>query len=463
MRELNRELLERGDVRSSQRRPSTKAFKMFAIHLITFLAGAGALALLLFLLPAPPPSPSSVPVPGSFLFSSPTRALEALCEIPTKRLLEARSGRGYFAALDDAAAALPPALHATTPSAASLSSRENDGRLVFIGDIHGCADDFADLLRKVNFEKGRDTLVLLGDIVSKGPESPRALRMARELGALSVRGSHDDAALAAYDYSQRNNGALPKVSRGDTGGENFDFVKNLTRADAKFLREMPWTLEIPSLSAVAVHAGLVPGVAVNRQNPSDVFTMRGVVEVFDDGGGDGSGGNLVVRGWRWLLRSLFHRGGRGKMGKEKRHVDEGAHGGGEERRAEEGGERKGSKRARRPRYRATAAVGEGMPWAEAWSSFPNQGKHVVFGHDSRKGLQLENWATGIDSGCVTGGELTALVLPPRPTSTSAVTSAATAAAAGGSNKVAGALAEGLWPDRGSALVSVRCRGGQQQQ
>ena len=474
-RELDRELVETAAA-PSQTSPNTKALQLlqrFASHLAAFFAGAAALALLLFLLPAPPPSPSSAPSPASSFFSfSPSRALDALCEVPTKRLLEARSGRGYFAAIDDAAAALPPALHATlllpaggeaeggtsSDAAAVLRlPRESDGgRLVFVGDVHGCADEFGDLLRKVGFRKGRDTLVLLGDVVSKGPDSARALRMARELGALSVRGNHDDAALAAYDFSRKHGGALPKVSRSDTGGEDFAFVRNLTGADARFLREMPWTLEIPAVAAVAVHAGLVPGVAVNRQNPSDVFTMRGVVEVSDDddgcgsggGGGDCGGANFIVRGWRWLIRSLFHR----KRNGSKRTGEE------------DGREKESRERApgrKKVTYRATAAIGEGLPWAEAWSSLPGQSRHAIFGHDSRRGVQLEGWATGIDSDCVGGGELTALLLPLPPLAASS-----TAAASGDGDGddgdstlgVAARAPEGRWPDRDVELVSVKCRG-----
>lgn len=46
------------------------------------------------------------------------------------------------------------------------------------------------------------------------------------------------------------------------------------------------------------------------------------------------------------------------------------------------------------------------PWAAHYRGEP----HIVFGHNSRLLMQLHPHATGLDTGCVYGGELTALVL-----------------------------------------------------
>ena len=35
---------------------------------------------------------------------------------------------------------------------------------------------------------------------------------------------------------------------------------------------------------------------------------------------------------------------------------------------------------------------------------------MIYGHDSRRGLQLRRWTKGLDTGCVKGGSLTALII-----------------------------------------------------
>lgn len=55
-------------------------------------------------------------------------------------------------------------------------------------------------------------------------------------------------------------------------------------------------------------------------------------------------------------------------------------------------------------------VGDG-PDAALWGERYVGPPHVVFGHNALMKLQIHPWATGLDTGCVYGGALTALVLP----------------------------------------------------
>lgn len=60
-------------------------------------------------------------------------------------------------------------------------------------------------------------------------------------------------------------------------------------------------------------------------------------------------------------------------------------------------------RAKRARARAETTH---VLWGAAYEGPPQ----VIFGHNAAPGLQLHPWATGLDTGCVYGGRLTAMVL-----------------------------------------------------
>jgi len=64
-------------------------------------------------------------------------------------------------------------------------------RRIFVGDIQGCLEPLERLLRAVAFERGRDRLFPVGDLVNKGPDSPGTIDLLMELGAEAVLGNHD--------------------------------------------------------------------------------------------------------------------------------------------------------------------------------------------------------------------------------------------------------------------------------
>jgi len=65
--------------------------------------------------------------------------------------------------------------------------------LYLIGDIQGCDAALQRLLDRIAFSPSRDTVVLLGDLVNRGPDSAAVLRRVQGYGAsaLSLLGNHD--------------------------------------------------------------------------------------------------------------------------------------------------------------------------------------------------------------------------------------------------------------------------------
>ena len=64
------------------------------------------------------------------------------------------------------------------------------GRLIAVGDIHGCHNEFEELLGQLELKAG-DRLVLLGDLVNRGPSSSKVIDLARASGSISLLGNHE--------------------------------------------------------------------------------------------------------------------------------------------------------------------------------------------------------------------------------------------------------------------------------
>lgn len=79
-------------------------------------------------------------------------------------------------------------------------------KTVIIGDIHGCCDQFEQLLAQVSFDEYLDRLILLGDLMDRGRDSckvyHRAVELQERMGSrfVLIRGSHEKMLL---DNSQR--------------------------------------------------------------------------------------------------------------------------------------------------------------------------------------------------------------------------------------------------------------------
>ncbi len=137
---------------------------------------------------------------------------------------------------------------------------------IVVGDLHGCIEELDELLKTVSFVKGRDTLVTVGDLVDRGPDSLGVVRRFRELGGVGVLGNHEEKHLIwRFNYDKRKldpKHTMPKMER--YYSEHEAFAKSLNDDDLKYLRALPLTYKVNDRTVV-VHAGMETAKSFEEQ------------------------------------------------------------------------------------------------------------------------------------------------------------------------------------------------------
>ncbi len=232
------------------------------------------------------------------------------------------------------------------------------GRTIAIGDIHGCADEFRALLDRLA-PGAQDRLILLGDLVDRGPDSGAVVREAMALQTalgdrLSVlRGNHEHKHIRFRLHAQQVPGRRKNPVRLDdhliavhaqVGEDGWEWLE---RHAVLFQRVGPGLL--------AVHAGVLPSVRHWPERAADLEA-------------------LTPEAQKRLVTSALY----------VRDVDE------------------------RGRFVALGAIVPGQRfWADAYNG---RFGYVVHGHSPTRGpVRTHRFSTGIDTGCAFGGALTAAV------------------------------------------------------
>lgn len=126
-----------------------------------------------------------------------------------------------------------------------------------------------------------------------------------------------------------------------------------------WLKELPYTISVPSMAILVVHAGIVPGVPLHLQLREDMVTMRNLDSLLDG------------------------------MSTHSTHSAK-------------------STRSNSDTWSATASPKVGRSWAEVYcdgnymTTEDGRPIHIYFGHDAKRGLQRLPYATGLDTGCCYG-------------------------------------------------------------
>jgi len=255
--------------------------------------------------------------------------------------------------------------------------------LYAIGDIQGCDAELGALLQRLAFSADRDRVWFVGDLVNRGPESLDTLRRIRALGdaATVVLGNHDLHLLAvAFGHAKvRSDDTLNEILAAPDRDALFEWL--LTR---------PLLHEDRALNLCLLHAGLAPqwdmSAARACAREFEAALQRDPRQVFAEMYGDEpSRWSPALTGAERLrfIANCFTR---------LRYVD---------------AEGRLALRTKGPPEKAQKK--SLIPWFDAdharW-----HGPRIVFGHWSTLGFFSNAHVVGLDTGCVWGGNLTALQL-----------------------------------------------------
>lgn len=257
-------------------------------------------------------------------------------------------------------------------------------RHIFIGDLQGCWAPFERLLDRIGFDPAVDRLCLAGDLVNRGGKSLKVLRQVARLGDphFTVLGNHD-LHLLAYAHMH------PRVRK-----PNPEFEKILAHADGEhvleWLRRQPCLWTDDSMQIALVHAGVDP-----RWDRAQAIQSARELEQALRGPDFGKFidhmyGNKPVRWGQDLkpytrLRTITNVMTRMRFARADGTLEF---------------DSSGNPDSPPSGYR---------PWFELlhpdWSDWT-----IVFGHWSMLGFHDTGQVVCLDSGCVWGGRLTALIV-----------------------------------------------------
>ncbi|MEQ8200686.1 MAG: metallophosphoesterase family protein [Syntrophomonadaceae bacterium] len=148
-------------------------------------------------------------------------------------------------------------------------------KTLVVGDIHGCLDELLNLLDQARPDLTAGRLVLLGDYIDRGPRSYEVVQHLRGLRdkygpdhVVMLRGNHEQMAIDFREHGDRlwhyNGSRSTRMSLEANGASLGELVR--------FFKTLP--LYYQDEHFIYVHAGLRPGVKLDRQSEYDLLWIR---------------------------------------------------------------------------------------------------------------------------------------------------------------------------------------------
>ncbi|KAF8442488.1 Metallo-dependent phosphatase-like protein [Boletus edulis BED1] len=331
----------------------------------------------------------------------------------------------------------------TLPHSLFPTHSDDDRRIIAIGDIHSMNQSLSALLAEISYDAHSDTLIHLGDVVSKNTKlsTDPLLTFLSTNQILGVRGNNDQKVIewrAWMDWiislpggkewlqdmdslwshidgdepSTAFNTWLKKSHKAwqayvpdgwKLQGNHYKVARDMSLKHYDYLRSLPLVLYAPTAHTFFVHAGLLAAdPTLEASDPRQPLShLPTTANPNDD--------DLILRGLQelallneiiqnqdpWVLMNMRSLSKKGKVKDGK----------------------------------------NGIPWSDLWNDmmdscsdspatelsmnpsssttrtslkcFPSM---VMYGHAAARGLDVKRWSIGLDTGCAYGRRLTAVVL-----------------------------------------------------
>jgi hypothetical protein len=150
-------------------------------------------------------------------------------------------------------------------------SPEDPRPTALVGDIHGCARELEELLRRV----GDRHVVSLGDVLDRGPDSEGAVRLLRERDADVLLGNHEEKHLRWRRHQRKARTSPSHDNPMKLAPHHHAVQASLSAESWQWLEErsQPF-LRLDEHGVLAVHAGLLAGVAPERHKPDRICRVQ---------------------------------------------------------------------------------------------------------------------------------------------------------------------------------------------
>ena len=174
-------------------------------------------------------------------------------------------------------------------------------RTIVFGDIHGCHEEWEELLKKVKAGP-EDKLISVGDLVFKGPSTKKVLDKAMAMPNLKcVLGNHEAHLLRiAREIKEKGSATYEKPYQKAA-------LEELGKDLPKYVRYIEsWPLYIDLPECLVIHAGLRPEIPLEKQSREDLTRLRTIEPSGKAWYEFYKGKKLVVHG-HWAAQGLVVR------------------------------------------------------------------------------------------------------------------------------------------------------------